>query len=95
VAPSRPASILHLCLLCDWGAAGTVPTAAGLRKLSFFSAVLGFSRYRTVRFSCSERFGALAVGLAASFESVGGVPARVLFDNPRRSRAATWPARRC
>ena len=70
-------------LLCDWGAAGTVPTAAGPRKLSFFSAVLGWSRYRTVSFSCSERFGALAVGLAHSFEAVGGVPARVLFDNPK------------
>jgi transposase len=70
-------------LLCDWGAAGTVPTPAGPRKLSFFSSVLGFSRYRTVSFSCSERFGALAVGLAHSFEAVGGVPGRVLFDNPK------------
>ena len=70
-------------LLCDWGAAGTIPTPAGPRKLSFFSAVLGFSRYRTVSFSCSERFGALAVGLAHSFESLGAVPARVLFDNPK------------
>jgi len=70
-------------LLCDWGAAGTVATAAGPRKLSFFSAVLGWSRYRTLSFSCSERFGALAVGLAHSFEAVGGVPARVLFDNPK------------
>jgi transposase len=70
-------------LLCDWGAAGTVPTPAGPRKLSFFSSVLGFSRYRTVSFSCSERFGALAVGLAHSFEALGGVPARVLFDNPK------------
>ena len=70
-------------MLCDWGAAGTVETAAGPRKLSFFSAVLGWSRYRTVSFSCSERFGALAVGLAHSFEALGGVPARVLFDNPK------------
>jgi len=70
-------------LLCDWGAAGTVPTAAGPRKLSFFSAVLGWSRYRTVSFSCSERFGALAVGLAHSFEQLGGVPGRVLFDNAK------------
>ena len=70
-------------MLCDWGAAGSVETAAGPRKLSFFSSVLGWSRYRTVSFSCSERFGALAVGLAHSFESVGGVPARVLFDNPK------------
>lgn len=59
-------------MLCDWGAAGTVSTAAGLRKLSFFSSVLGWSRYRTVSFSCSERFGALAVGLAHSFEQAGG-----------------------
>jgi hypothetical protein len=36
-----------------------------------------------VSFSCSERFGALAVGLAHSFEQVGGVPGRVLFDNPK------------
>jgi transposase len=70
-------------MLCDWGAAGTVPTAAGPRKLSFFSGVLGWSRFRTVSFSCSERFGALAVGLAHSFEQVGGVPGRVLFDNPK------------
>jgi len=70
-------------MLCDWGAAGTVPTAAGPRKLSFFSSVLGWSRFRTVSFSCSERFGALAVGLAHSFEQVGGVPGRVLFDNPK------------
>lgn len=70
-------------MLCDWGAAGTVPTPAGPRKLSFFSSVLGWSRFRTVSFSCSERFGALAVGLAHSFESIGGVPGRVLFDNPK------------
>jgi transposase len=70
-------------MLCDWGAAGTVPTPAGPRKLSFFSSVLGWSRFRTLSFSCGERFGALAVGLAHSFEQVGGVPGRVLFDNPK------------
>jgi transposase len=70
-------------MLCDWGAAGVVATPAGPRRLSFFSGVLGWSRYRTVSFSCSERFGALAVGLAHSFEQVGGVPGRVLFDNPK------------
>jgi len=70
-------------LLCDWGAAGTVPTAAGPRKLSFFAGVLGWSRYRTLSFCCSERFPALAGGLAHSFETLGGVPGRVLFDNPK------------
>ncbi len=28
-------------MLCDWGAAGTVPTPAGPRKLSFFSSGAG------------------------------------------------------
>jgi transposase len=69
-------------MLCDWGAAGTVPTPAGPRKLSFFSSVLGWSRYRTVSFSCSERFGALAVGwrTASSRPAASRV---VLFDNPK------------
>jgi transposase len=70
-------------LLCDWGAAGTVETPAGPRPLSFFGSVLGFSRHRQLTFSCSERFGALAIGLASNLELLGGVPAKVLFDNPK------------
>jgi transposase len=70
-------------LLCDWGSAGTVPTPAGPRPLSFFGSVLGYSRHRQLTFSCSERFGALATGLASNLEQLGGVPARVLFDNPK------------
>ena len=82
-------------MLCDWGAAGTVPTAAGPRKLSFFSSVLGWSRFRTVSFSCSERFGALAVGLAHSFEQAGGVPDGCCSITRRRSRPGTSQASRC
>lgn len=70
-------------LLCDWGSAGTVETPAGPRPLSFFSSVLGYSRHRQLTFSCSERFPALAIGLASSLEQLGGVPAKVLFDNPK------------
>jgi transposase len=70
-------------LLCDWGSAGTVETPAGPRPLSFFSSVLGYSRHRQLTFSCSERFPALAVGLAANLEQLGGVPAQILFDNPK------------
>jgi hypothetical protein len=36
-----------------------------------------------VTFSCSERFPALAIGLAANLEQLGGVPAKILFDNPK------------
>lgn len=82
-------------MLCDWGAAGTVPTAAGPRRLSFFSGVLGWSRFRTLSFSCSERFGALAVGLAHSFEQVGGVRGGCCSTTPRRSRRGTWRVSRC
>jgi transposase len=70
-------------LLCDWGSAGTVDTPAGPRPLSFFGSVLGYSRHRQLTFSCSERFPALAMGLASNLEQLGGVPARVLFDNPK------------
>jgi transposase len=70
-------------LIVDWGHVGTVPTAAGLRKLYCFCAVLGWSRYRFVRFTTSQKFAALADCLAACFEHIGGVPARVMFDNPR------------
>lgn len=70
-------------LICDWGAAGRVPTPAGSRPLSFFTSVLGYSRHRQLTFSCSERFGALAIGLASNLEQIGGVPAHVLFDNPK------------
>jgi transposase len=70
-------------LLCDWGSAGTVETPAGPRPLSFFSSVLGYSRHRQLTFTCSERFPALAMGLAANLEQLGGVPAQILFDNPK------------
>jgi transposase len=69
--------------LCDWGSAGTVDTPAGPRPLSFFGSVLGYSRHRQLTFSCSERFPALAMGLASNLEQLGGVPAKVLFDNPK------------
>jgi hypothetical protein len=70
-------------LLCDWGSAGTVDTPAGPRPLSFFGSVLGYSRHRQLTFSCSERFTALAIGLASNLEQLGGVSAKVLFDNPK------------
>ncbi|MGH3576266.1 MAG: IS21 family transposase [Mycobacterium sp.] len=70
-------------LVVDWGHVGTVPTAAGIRPLSVFCAVLGWSRYRFVRFTTSQKFAALAGCLATCFEHLGGVPARVLFDNPK------------
>lgn len=57
-------------LICDWGSAGTVETPAGPRPLSFFGSVLGYSRHRQLTFSCSERFPALATGLASNLEQL-------------------------
>jgi transposase len=74
-------------LLCDWGSAGTVPTAAGPRKLSFFSSVLGWSRYRTVKsLSSSHSSGmnnrqssghdASSLNVANPIEQLGGSDGR-------------------
>jgi transposase len=70
-------------LLVDWGEVGVVPTAAGPKKLHGFCAVLGWSRWRYVRFFTGQRFPVLAQGLAGCFETLQGVPAQVLFDNPK------------
>jgi transposase len=47
-------------LMVDWGHVGKVQTAAGLRPLSVFCAVLGWSRYRFVLFTTSQKFATLA-----------------------------------
>jgi transposase len=70
-------------LIVDWGDVGSVPTAAGERKLLCFCAVLGWSRWKYVRFFTAQRFAVLAQGLGGCFEALGGVPANVLFDNPK------------
>jgi transposase len=70
-------------LIVGWGDVGTVRTAAGERKLLCFCAVLGWSRWKYVRFFTGQRFPVLAQGLAGCFETLGGVPANVLFDNPK------------
>ena len=70
-------------LVVDWAEAGTIWTAAGERRLYCFCAVLGWSRWRYVRFFTCQRFQVLAQGLAGCFEELSGVPAHVLFDNPK------------
>jgi transposase len=70
-------------LIVDFGEVGLVPTAAGEKRLYCFCAVLGYSRWRYVRFFTCQRFQVLAQGLAGCFERLGGVPAHVMFDNPK------------
>jgi hypothetical protein len=82
-------------LICDWRWAGTVETPAGPRPPSFFCSVLGYSRRRQLTFSCSERFPALAVRLVSNVEQLGGVPRKVLLDNPRTGRCEKSSAPPC
>ncbi len=70
-------------LVVDWGHVGRVRTAVGERPLYAFCAVLGWSRYRFVQFTTSQKFPALAGCLVTCFEHLGGVPARMMFDNPK------------
>jgi transposase len=70
-------------LIVDWGDVGVVETGAGRRRLLCFCAVLGWSRWRYVRFFTCQRFQILAQGLAGCFEALDGVPAHVMFDNAR------------
>ena len=70
-------------LIVDFGEVGKVETAAGRRTLSCFCAVLGWSRWRYLRFFTCQRFQVLAQGLAGCFEAMGGVSAKVMFDNPK------------
>src|SRR6185295_921630 len=62
------------------GEVGTIATPAGDRKLLCFCAVLGWSRWKYVRFFTGQRFPMLAQGLAGCFAALGGVPTTVLFD---------------
>src|SRR5450755_3282050 len=58
-------------LVIDWGALG---------GLHVFCAVLAWSRVRFVRFAADERAGTTLAMLAECFETLGGVPGKVLAD---------------
>jgi transposase len=59
-------------LIVDWRDVGTVWTAAGERKLLCFCTILGWSRWKYVRFYTGQRFPLLAQGLAGCFQTLGG-----------------------
>ena len=58
-------------LVIDWGAGG---------GLHVFCAVLAWSRVRFVRFAADERSDTTLAMLAECFETLGGVPGKVLAD---------------
>lgn len=75
-------------LVVDWSEVCRVWTTAGERRLYCFCTVLGWSRWRYVRFFTCQRFQVLAQGLAGCLQELQGVPAHVHFDNPKTVTAS-------
>ncbi len=73
---------------------GDTPTARVRRRLHFAAYRLKWSRFLHVVLVPNERVEALVRALLASFAASGGVPLRVVFDNPKtvvRRREAGRP----
>lgn len=55
----------------------------GANPLYAFTATLGFSRWRWARFATNEKAETLIACHHALFETLGGVPREILYDNAR------------
>jgi len=55
----------------------------GRHPLYAFTATLGYSRWRWVRFTTDEKADTLLACHHALFETLGGVPCEILYDNAR------------
>lgn len=65
----------------DWGYFGTVRVGGTERKLWFFVMVLSWSRAHHVYFSYDQSMASVMRGHVAAFETFGGVPRTILYDN--------------
>jgi transposase len=55
----------------------------GANPLYAFTATLGYSRWRWVRFASNEKAGTLVACHHALFQALGGVPREILYDNAK------------
>ncbi|MCC6984732.1 MAG: IS21 family transposase [Bauldia sp.] len=65
----------------DWGHFGKIQVGAATRSLSCFVLVLSWSRAMYARFTLDQTLETFLLGHALAFESLGGVPRRILYDN--------------
>lgn len=85
--PPRQAAYLPLafapgeCAQVDWGNAGSLSVDGGSRRLSFFVAVLCYSRMLYVEFTLQERQEQFLACHQNAFLRWGGVPQRIMVDN--------------
>jgi transposase len=65
----------------DWGHFGKIQIGAATRSLSCFVLVLSWSRAMFARFTLDQTLETFLYGHALAFETLGGVPRRILYDN--------------
>lgn len=65
----------------DWGHFGTVKVRGGIRRVSLFAMTLPFSRGLYGEFTYDQRMDSFLRGHARAFQSFGGAPRTVLYDN--------------
>ncbi|HET9446990.1 MAG TPA: IS21 family transposase, partial [Steroidobacteraceae bacterium] len=65
----------------DWGHFGKIQVGAATRSLSCFVLVLSWSRAMYARFTLDQTLETFLRGHALAFETLGGVPRRILYDN--------------
>jgi len=71
------------CAQVDWGTAGSMRVGSTTRRLSFFVMVLCYSRLSYVEFSLKEATEHFLRAHQNAFEFFGGVPQKLLIDNPK------------
>jgi transposase len=71
------------CAQVDWGCAGSMAVGSTRRRLSFFVMVLCYSRLCYLEFSLGEATEHFLSAHQNAFEFIGGVPLKVLIDNPK------------
>jgi transposase len=69
------------CMQVDWGSCGMITIGSTRRRLSFFAAVLCFSRMLYVEFTLGQRQEQFLACHANAFAFFQGVTARVMVDN--------------
>jgi transposase len=65
----------------DWGHFGKIQIGSATRSLSCFVMVLSWSRGMFARFTLDQTLETFLLGHALAFETLGGIPRRILYDN--------------
>ena len=67
----------------DWGTFGTIPIGRGVRTVSGFVMVLGYSRARFALFTLDQTLESFLRGHVAACEAFGGSARTLVYDNLR------------